>query len=98
MPLDFQAILKIGATANVKSLVSSNRVNADQMERVPGSKMRYAEMSAFKVMYFYEFTVNTRTAFALFNPTVAQAQIFIINRADVELPNVNNVFKKEYAK
>jgi len=98
VPLDFQAILKIGATSNVKSLVSATRIKADQMERIPGSKLPYIEMSAFQVVYFYELSVNNRTAFALFNPAKSHAHICIVNRADVDLPNVNNVFKKEYAK
>jgi hypothetical protein len=98
VPLQFQTILKLGATSNVKTLISSTRINLDQMKRVSHNEMPFVSMSVFQILYFYEFTVDNRTAFALFNPTSGQAHLFIINRAEVEVTNMNTVYKKEYAK
>lgn len=98
IPLNFRAILKIGATTNVKTLINATRINADQMGRLSHSEMPYISMTAFRILYFYEFTVNNQTAFGLFNPSVGQAHLFIINRAEVDAPNLNAVFKKEYTK
>jgi DNA polymerase epsilon subunit 1 len=98
IPLNFRAILKLGASANVKTLTNATRINAEQMERIPSLEMPYVPMSAFQVLYFYEMTVNNRTAFGLFNPSASQAHLFILNRATVDAPNVNAIFKKEYTK
>jgi DNA polymerase epsilon subunit 1 len=98
IPLQFRAILKLGSTCNVKSLVSSTRINADQMERIPHSEMPFIPLSTFRILYLYELTVDNRTAFALFNPSASQAQLFIIHRAKIDAPNVNAIYRKEYAK
>lgn len=98
VPLQFSAILNLGATANVKSLTNSTRISADQMERMSYAEIPYVPIHIFRILYFYEFTVGNRTVFGLFNPFAFQAHLFLINRAEIDVPNVNTTFKKEYAK
>ncbi|KAI6220384.1 DNA polymerase epsilon catalytic subunit [Aphelenchoides fujianensis] len=98
MPLIFRALLKLGATARVKSLTNSTRLTTDQMERIPPSEMRYVPLSVFRVLFFYEFSWHGRTAFALFCPHLQQAQVFVVNRAKVDAPNLSGVLRSVYAK
>jgi hypothetical protein len=98
IPLVFRAILKLGATSRVKSLNYSPRIDIDQMERIPYTEMPYVKPSNFRVLYFYEFTSGNRTAFALFDPSKQQAHLCIVNHGKIDAPNVNAVYKKEWAK
>ncbi|KAI6190913.1 DNA polymerase epsilon catalytic subunit [Aphelenchoides bicaudatus] len=98
VPLQFRAIVKLGANSNVKTLTNATRINADQMERIPHTEMPFLPMNSFQILYFYELSVNNRSAFALFNPTVSQAHLWIINQSQLDPVNVNTIFRKEYAK
>lgn len=49
-------------------------------------------------MFFYEFTYSNRSVIAFFSSSNFQGFIFIINRSQIDVSNIDNLYKIELKK
>ncbi|KAH7700966.1 DNA polymerase epsilon catalytic subunit, partial [Aphelenchoides avenae] len=100
LPLLFKAFVQVGSTCRVGTMRSSTRVQLEQLDRVSHQQSLYADLSAMRLMFFYEVshTASNRSIFALFSPSTGDGRIFIVNRVRMDLANLDNLYRTERQK
>ncbi|VDK84402.1 unnamed protein product [Litomosoides sigmodontis] len=98
MPLLFRVLLTLGSSCRLKSTFQtkpSTTYNFEQLE--PDFAVQYLPENSFHTLFFYEHQQDSRCVMAVFNTATSEAHVVVVNKAELNLPNLSNMFASERA-
>lgn len=59
--------------------------------------MQYLPENSIRTLFFYEHQQDSRCVMAVFNTTTSEAHVVVVNKTELSLPNLSNMYASEKA-
>uniref|UniRef100_A0A8R1XQP9 DNA polymerase epsilon catalytic subunit n=1 Tax=Onchocerca volvulus TaxID=6282 RepID=A0A8R1XQP9_ONCVO len=98
VPLLFRALLTFGCSCRLKPNFQINSTNTHDFEQLESDfSVHYLPENSVRTLFFYEHHQDSRCVMAVFNTATSEAHIVVVNKTELNLPNLSNMYANEKA-
>uniref|UniRef100_A0A158Q8A2 DNA polymerase epsilon catalytic subunit n=1 Tax=Elaeophora elaphi TaxID=1147741 RepID=A0A158Q8A2_9BILA len=98
VPLLFRALLTFGSSCRLKPNFLTNSAATYDFEQLePDFSVQYLPQNSIHTLFFYEHQQDNRCVMAVFNTATNEAHIVVVNKTELDLPNLSNMYASEKA-
>ncbi|KAM3720644.1 DNA polymerase epsilon catalytic subunit [Dirofilaria immitis] len=98
VPLLFRALLTFGCSCRLKPSLQINSATTYDFEQLESDfSVQYLPENSIRTLFFYEHHQDSRCVMALFNTATSEAHIVVVNKTELNLPNLSNMYASEKA-
>ncbi|MCP9260431.1 DNA polymerase [Dirofilaria immitis] len=98
VPLLFRALLTFGCSCRLKPSLQINSATTYDFEQLESDfSVQYLPENSIRTLFFYEHHQDSRCVMALFNTVTSEAHIVVVNKTELNLPNLSNMYASEKA-
>ncbi|VIO96069.1 DNA polymerase family B, exonuclease domain containing protein [Brugia malayi] len=96
MPILFRAVLTLGCSCRLKPNFKTNSASTYDSEQLePDFSVQYLPENSIRTLFFYEHQQDSRCVIAVFNTASSEAHIVVVNKTELNLPNLSNMYASE---
>ncbi|VBB29888.1 unnamed protein product [Acanthocheilonema viteae] len=98
VPLLFRALLTLGCSCRLKPNFQTNPATTYDFEQLePDFSVQYLPENSVRTLFFYEHQQDSRSVMAVFNAATSEAHVVVVNKSELNLPNLSNMYANERA-